>query len=257
MARNTAAMRRGWNYDIPNKRLCAMVDGLDMLRMVPPSTSGETSVIQLGQTTTNPVQLKIHNRNGSTASAVEVRNRWVTQTPANPAIDAINYCRSATSMTSGYAYGISSQQWVESEYTVTGGYLAGLYAQFTLQGTVNGAAVIACAIEGFISNGGTWTSINILANLWLDTHLDRTPTAAGGVHFIYCSNNGTASKCTYTSVIRVNAEGAVTNLLSLREATGGVGMVSAETTADYTFVHYRTIRIDIDGTAYYLVAHRT
>jgi len=260
MARNTAAMKRGWNYDPINSRLCVMVDGLECLRLAPPSTSGETLVAQFGVTTSCPTQVKIHNRNASTASALEIRHRWVTRTPAHNAIDAINYCRSATSMSSGYAYGASMQQWVDSGYTVAGGYLAGSYSQLTVQGTMNGSGIVACAMEGFISNGGTWTSVNILANLWLDTHLDRTPTSASGVHFIYCSNNGSASKCTYDSVIRVNAEKAVKYLWSIYNgewdtpANGMVGAVVSKTNKAVSTDNYRTIKIDLDGTAYYLLA---
>jgi len=164
-------------------------------------------------------------------------------------------------MTSGYAYGISAQQWVESGYTVAGGYLAGLYAQLTVQGTMNGAGAVACAIEGYISNGGTWTSINILSNLWLDTHLDRTPSA-GSVYFIYCSNNGSASKCTYDAVIRVNGEKSTKALFELNNCVWDVvanGMVGSNNTGGGTldFSNWRTVKVNIDGTTHYLVAAQT
>jgi len=67
----------------------------------------------------------------------------------------------------------------------------------------------------------------------------------------FISNNGTTP---LASIFHINAGSTVTNFFTLNE-TGG--MVSAETTADYTFTTYVKIKTLINGVTYYLIADRT
>lgn len=49
MARNTTAMKRGWNYDYANSRLCAMVDGVEAFHIDAASaTKGTLTGFQMG-----------------------------------------------------------------------------------------------------------------------------------------------------------------------------------------------------------------
>ncbi len=47
MARNIKAMKRGWNYDTPNKRLMAMVDGQEAFRLDADAASGSSGAVYI------------------------------------------------------------------------------------------------------------------------------------------------------------------------------------------------------------------
>jgi len=45
MARNTSAMKRGFNYDKPNSRMDVMVDGLEAIRLTPSTTGVDVRLL--------------------------------------------------------------------------------------------------------------------------------------------------------------------------------------------------------------------
>ena len=220
--------------------------------------SESTTVYQMG----NSSQLKVHNRPSTTGSTVEVRHRDVNEVPnVSGAIDSIFYLRPTTAVTGGQGSAIFAQLSIDSEKTVGGDaftHFMGMRTQVYNAGTLNGAGLCISGLWSLIGAGGTWTAVKTLTNLWLDCHLETTPSA-GHVSFIVASNNGAASKCIYDDVLQIQGEKAVKKLFTFTNCvwdTPASGMISDETSSDYTFTNTRTIKIDIDGVDYYLVADR-
>lgn len=205
-------------------------------------------------------RLKVHNRLGASSeqseggNTLEVRARCVSAAISHQAVDSIMYLRPDTTVTGGDASGVCGQLWVDTGKTVGGTtYLSGVRAQVYNNGTVNGAATCISGMYSIFLKDGTsavWTSANFLANIWLDCHLESTPTTSSGIHFIVASNNGAAGKCTYNSVLKVFGEGAVTNLFELTNCSG---MATAVTGAVGNVSH--KVKVNIEGTTGYLVVY--
>ncbi len=197
-------------------------------------------------------QLKVHARNTTLGSAIEVRGRSVSNTPATNAIDSIMYFRPAAALTDGYHSSAGRfQTWLDATYSMTDGYLQGIHVDAINQGTINGGGVIMCAINATIpANSGVFTAMSIYTPLWLDWKETATVTA-GTCTMAFISNNGTTP---LDSIFHINAGSTVTNLITMTE-TGG--MVSAEVTADYVFTTYVKVKVNINGVTYYLIADRT
>ena len=196
-------------------------------------------------------QLKVHARNTSLGSAIEVRGRSISNTPATNAIDSIMYFRPAAALTDGYHSSAGRfQTWLDATFSMTDGYLQGIHVDVVNQGTINGGGIIACAINATVpENSGTFTAIGIYTPLWLDWKETATVTA-GTCTMAFISNNGTTP---LDSIFHINAGTTVTNLFNLNE-TGG--MVSADTTADYVFTNWVRVKVEINGETRYLIADK-
>ena len=218
--------------------------------IVVPITDGGT-VFQFGNANV-AAQMKFHARNTTLGSAVEIRARTVSNTPALYGIDCITYLRPAVAMTSGTPAAAMFQTWLDSTYSMTDGYMFGIKAEVVNQGTMNGAGIVMAAVYAHVpNNSGTFTAVNIYTPMWLDWSEESTVTA-GICTMMYISNNGTTP---LTSILYINAGSTCTYLMVLN-ATGGI-MTAAEVTADYTFTNYVTIRVLINGVVYYLIADRS
>lgn len=115
MARNTTAMKRGFNYDKPNARMAIMVDGIEALRMAKSTTSGDasrvkTSVVQSSAATSGLIRtLEVLTTltAASTSNQIEALTSVITanvQTGnwANAIFGKLDYS------TDGVAYGVGS-----------------------------------------------------------------------------------------------------------------------------------------------------
>ena len=202
-----------------------------------------------------PVQVKVQGRPND-LSTLEVRGR-TTKAAAltGMGLDAEIEIRPETSATAGYARGAMGVARIASGKTLAGTFYAtGLYGQWRADGTVNGD-VFATAIYGIIEDGGTYTAVNHLAALWLDSRLAQTVTS-GKKSFISLTNNGGIEFDNAIYIYGGTASQGIANLFNFDTCTDS-GMVEAsDTTADYTFTNTRKIKILIDGVAYYLIADK-
>jgi hypothetical protein len=218
--------------------------------------ASDTPLFRIGKTG-YAMQLKVHNRPAVTGSSVEVRARPNSATPIHEAINAITEMRpgypDATSdLTSGTCHGINGTIWLASGYTITAttaSYFSGVHGYVVNQGTLNGDILLSC-FYGLIADGGTWTAVNHLAGLWLDTHLD-TAVSAGTYSWIYLTKNGTTA---IDNVMYVSGTGQITNLFNFPNSGG---MTGSNTVADATFANWKPIKMSIGGTTHYLIAAQT
>ena len=141
---------------------------------------------------------------------------------------------------------------IKSGYTMTGGSLSGSYAQVSIQGTVNGSGCMLAAQYALIeASSGTLTSVSHMAVSWLDSHLAAAPSS-GTLSFQYITNNAAA---TFDNVFYIYAGNKITNLLTI-ESTTDTGLVGDNVASDFTFQNYRTIKCNLGGESYYLIADK-
>lgn len=135
---------------------------------------------------------------------------------------------------------------LDTGYTSTAGTLVGSYGQARADGTFNASGGFLSGLYGLIEASAAVTASHV-ASIWADSHQANTVT--GNHELIYASNNGTA---TMDSVLYVYGGDKITNFATLNTVGG---MVSGPSTAaNGTPVK---IKIDVDGTAYYLNAYPT
>ena len=128
--------------------------------------------------------------------------------------------------------------------TKTAGYLTSIVAKVENQGTFNGAGIIMTPIYSLIGETGTFTAVNHVCGLWLDSHLDSTITA-GSFEMLFMTNNGDTQMDAAMYLIRSR----VTNFVTF---AGSGAMISATAETGGTS---KKIKIDIDGTTYYINAY--
>ena len=190
---------------------------------------------------------KIHNRPSTSGYALEVKSEPSIVTGTHFGIETtVDHIPSTA--TSGLAVrGVGGIARLKASYTVTTGSLIGSYGQVCNLGTLNGSGVLAAGVYGLVEDGGTWTSVSRVAAGWFDSHLDATVTS-GTADLLFLTNNGDTQ---FTNAIEIIAGNKITNLLTISTASG---MVSASTTADYTFNKYYKIKVNVGGETAYLIA---
>jgi len=194
--------------------------------------------------------VKFHNRPTTDAYVLEVKSEVTSVAGTHFGIETTVDHHPSTAASALGARGTGSICRLASGHTMTGGSLVGGYSQVSNIGTQNGAGIIDAAHYCLIEEGGgTFTAVEHVAALWLDSHLDQTITA-GKSSFAYISNNGDT---TFDNVFYIYAGDHITNLFTI-DALGDTGIVSAATTADYTFTKYYRIKVNVNGETAYLIA---
>jgi len=222
------------------------------LRVVATATDPATApIVQFGQSG-KPVQVKVQGRPND-LSTLEVRGRTTKASAiTGMGVDAECEIRPATTATGGYARGCMGVCRIETGKTLAGTtYATGLYGQWRADGTVNGD-VFASAIYGIIGDGGTYTAVNHVAALWLDSHLTKTVTA-GKKSFVYMSNNGGIAFDNGFYIYGGTASQGITNLFNLDTCTDS-GLVSTLGAVGVHGTDTKKIKIVIDGVVHYLLA---
>jgi hypothetical protein len=139
--------------------------------------------------------------------------------------------------------GVQGVAVLDTGFTSTGGSLTGTYGQARADGTYNAPAGMVTGIYGLIEASAAMTASHV-ASIWADSHQANTVT--GEHELIYMSNNGAA---TMDSAMYIYAGNKITNLLKISTASGMVSDTAATTGAS------KKIKIDIDGTTYYINAY--
>lgn len=223
-----------------------------------------TPVFRVGQTG-YPAQVKVHNRPATTGNSIEVRARPWSATAEHFAVDAMaewrptttNYGSTKAPATAGGLRAVQGVAHLGSGYSMTGGGLTGVYGQVRNDGTVNGNIFMA-ALYGLIEDGGTYTQVNHVCSLWLDSHLAKT-VSSGKKSFVYITNNGLIKFDTVFHIYGGTAAQGIATLFKLDTCTGTQGFVGDNVSKSGKAVStddYRTIAIDVDGETYYLLASK-
>ena len=132
--------------------------------------------------------------------------------------------------------------YLHADDTKTDGYLTSIVAKVENQGTFNGAAIIMTPIYSLIGATGTFTSVNHVCGLWLDSHLDSTITS-GSFEMLYMTNNGDTQMDAAIFLTRSK----VTNFVTF---SGSGAMIDA--TAVTAETSTGRIKIEVDGATRYL-----
>jgi len=129
-------------------------------------------------------------------------------------------------------------------------YIVGVHGRAKVSGTAYNSSLFVTGVHGQILDGGTYTKSGHVSAIWADSHLNKT-VSAGEYELIYMTHN-TTNGTTMTSGIYAYLP-YVTNLLKLYGGTVG-GMVSAASASALHGTLSKKIKINIDGTTYYLLA---
>lgn len=213
------------------------------------------SFIQVG-VTDSPLAMKIHNRPATLGYTLEVRARPSDVDAEHFAVDSTVDWRpdpdDTKTATGGGLRAVQGVCRLDTDYTMVGGSLTGVYGQVANNGIVNGAGIIMAAGYMLIEDGGTYTQLSHLATLWLDSHLTKE-VSAGESEFVYISNNAAHD---FKQAIFVYAGNKIQRLLAISTASG---MVSANVEGPNTpaATNRREIKISLDGEDYYLIAAKS
>jgi len=193
-------------------------------------------------------QLKVHNRPLTTnVFAVEIKADVKNTTGTYTGALQVTVREYPTDDTSAVTVnGSDFTTYLHSGDTKTAGYLSSIYAKVENQGILNGAAIIMTPIYSMIGEAGVFTKVNHVCGLWLDSHLAQTITA-GSFEFIYMTNNGATQMNSVMHITRSR----VTNLFKI---DGSGSMVAAAENSAVHGTSTKKIKINIDGTTYYLLA---
>lgn len=189
---------------------------------------------------------KCFNRPTTDAFAVQVKSEFTDTDALHACLEVTTDCHAALT-TGGGVNAVQGVSRLAADHTATGGSFCGSYGQFCNNGTLNGAGIMATALYGLIENGGTYTAVNQLSALWLDSHLAQTVTA-GSVNFLYITNNGST---TFNSVFKVYPGNKITNLFDIDSTD--TGLVSDITAGAATITNWRKVKCSIHGATKYLV----
>ena len=191
-------------------------------------------------------QLKVHNRPLTTnVFALEVKSDVKNATGTYTGALQVTVREYPTDDTSAVTInGSDFTTYLHSGDTKTAGYLTSITAKAENQGTFNGAAIIMTPIYSLIGSSGTFTKVNHVAGLWLDSHLDSA-ISAGSFELIFMTNNGSTQMNAAIYLIRSR----ITNFVKF---TGSGAMISDTATTSGTS---KKIKINISGTTYYINAY--
>lgn len=131
---------------------------------------------------------------------------------------------------------------VDSTYTCTGGTIIGTYGQARADGSVAGSSFMS-GLYGLIEASAAITASHV-CSAWLDSHQANTVT--GNHELLYMTNNGAA---TMDNAIYLYGGDKITSFAKFDTCAG---MVSDTATTSGTS---KKIKIDIDGTTYYINAY--
>lgn len=194
--------------------------------------------------------VKIHRRPTAEGFAAEIKSEF-SDTDAGHACVAATADWKAAGATGGGNCGLQGVARLAATYTMTGGSIVGTYGQVAVNGTVNGSGIMLAGLYGLIEDGGTYTAVSHVASAWLDSHLTKT-VSAGESELLYMTNNGST---TLGQVFFVYPGNKITNLFKISTASG---MVSEEATGGaLTAGDFRTIKVSLEGTTYYLIAAKS
>lgn len=210
-----------------------------------PTTNAVTTYVSPLFGRVNGMQ-KFFNRPTTDAFALQVKTEFTSTNASHTPVESTVDWKAAGT-TGGGVRGLQGVARLASGYTATAGSIIGTYGQFSTSGVLNGSGIFGAGLYGLIENGGTYTAVGHVAACWLDSHLSQT-VSAGHTSFAYITNNGST---TFEQVFYIYGGNKITAWASF-DTCGG--MVDTGGTLGGTL---KKIRINIDGSPYYLIAGTT
>ena len=221
--------------------MATLLTNFSRMRLDAEAGASETTL----QTTNGNV--KMHSRPTADGFVLEVKGRPTIVTGVHFGIEATVDARPSTATSAAGIRGLGGIGRLDSTYTMTGGSLIGSYGQACNNGTINGSGAMVAGSYSLIEDGGVYTAVSHLAGHWIDSHLSQTVTA-GIKDMCYITNNGST---TFDNVFFIYPGDKITNLFTIDPTSAG--MVSASTTADYTFTKTRKVKVNVGGETGYLI----
>jgi hypothetical protein len=199
-----------------------------------------TGVIYENDTSSAVGSLKMHNHLTTSEYNTQLRSEFIGTSGTHWGIDSETHLNANGTASIRGVQGVAK---LSTGYTSTAGTLIGSYGQARADGTFNAAGGFLIGQYGLIEASAAVTASHV-ASIWADSHQANAVT--GEHELIYASNNGAA---TMDSVMYVYGGDKVTNLLKLKTVSGMVSDTAETAGAS------KKIKIDIDGTTYYLNAY--
>jgi len=174
--------------------------------------------------------MKIHNRPVSTDTyALEVKTDYAQASGVGQgALQVSTRVYPTTDTTTVLARGGYFQCQLHADDAMTDGGMMGLYTQVHNNGTgvLNGSSIIITSLKTDIADGGTWTEVERLCSLHVESNLAQA-ISAGSFHLLYISNTGATvadtalniGAGTYTTGIDMSAGTITTDLILSNGAT--------------------------------------
>lgn len=159
---------------------------------------------------------------------------------------------------SGNTWGILNYVSVDGSITVTTSYTRALLSQLNLSGTINASNAHLAAVAAQLSGSPTFTACSKAVCLWADIGLGVTPTS-GDVVGLRISNNG-SNQIEVTSGIELYGGYGINYLFTFDTCAGITGnfISNGGTGGAETGItsggDWKKVKVDIDGTDYYLLA---
>jgi len=147
---------------------------------------------------------------------------------------------------------------IDGSVTATTGYFRSVLAQMNLSGTLNGSNLHITGLMAQLSGTPTFTACSKVAGLMVDCSLGVAPTSGDYVG-IMISNNG-LNQTEVNSAIEIYGNYGINELFSFQScagitanfiSNGGTGGAAKTITSGGD---WKKIKIDIDGTDYYMLA---
>ena len=149
-------------------------------------------------------------------------------------------------------YALRGAAELPSGKTNTGGYIVGVHGRWRAGAGILDGASVGCGVLAQWLDGGTYTSVGNATALWVDCQ-NQQAVSAGTSSMVFISHNGSSTgavdHCFY-----IIAGNRITNLFGINTASG---MVTDGTANDIHGGAGKRIKINIDGTTYYLLASTT
>lgn len=145
---------------------------------------------------------------------------------------------------------------MQGAYTMTTSYMRNVLAQMNLSGTINGSNIHIASVHAQFSGSPTFTECSKAACLWADIGLGVAPTT-GDLIGLRISNNGT-NQIEVKYGIELYGGYGINKLFNFDTCAGiTANFISNGGTGDTTLKtgdDWKKIKVEIDGTDYYLIA---
>ena len=138
--------------------------------------------------------------------------------------------------------------------TMTDGSMTGLYTQVDNDdtGVLNGAGIMIQSLHTDIGTGGTWTSVERVCSLHVDSHLAEA-VSSGIYNLLYIQNSGST---TAADAIAIDGNDKVTALMTLANVDGAAMVASGSVLNDISSTaNAGYIKVIVEGDTKYIALY--
>jgi len=145
---------------------------------------------------------------------------------------------------------------LHADDTMTAGGMTGLYTQVHNNGTgiMNGAALVVQSLHTDIADGGTWTAVERLCSLHVDSNLAQA-VSSGIYNLLFIQNSGST---TAADAIAIDGNDKVTALMTLTNTDGAAMVANGAVLADISSTaNAGYIKVIVEGDTKYIALYDT